>query len=321
MAGSINLSLSQQFDITNGRLLSGGKLYFYSAGTTTPQLVYKDQALTIAHPNPITLESDGRIPAFYVADGSIRARLVNKAGVTQFDTDNIMVVGPSSGSGGGSSVDATTIFATGDVMWQPVSGTRSGWVRANGRTIGSATSGAAERANSDVSALYSFLWSAFPDTICAVSTGRGASAAADFAANKTIAMYDMRGKGPFGLDGMGNSRANIIADARVTLGTDADTAGASGGASTKTLSTGEIPAHNHTATSVDAGHTHSIHLANSGGVGAASNPLDSATGATGSSVTTTTGNASITTTINSTGGGAAFGTMNPFALGTWYFKI
>jgi hypothetical protein len=62
MAGSISLSLSQQFDST-GAPLNGGLLYTYAAGTTTPQSAYQDYSLTIPWPNPMVLDSAGRIPA------------------------------------------------------------------------------------------------------------------------------------------------------------------------------------------------------------------------------------------------------------------
>lgn len=99
------------------------------------------------------------------------------------------------------------MFATGDCLWLDYQGTRTGWVRDNGRTIGSATSGATERANADASALFTYLWTNFSNTICAVSGGRGANAAADYATSKTIALPDKRGYVPGGLDDMGNSAA------------------------------------------------------------------------------------------------------------------
>ena len=49
-------------------------VYFYAANTLTPQNVYKDTGLTLTHPNPMTLEASARVPEFYCADGSIRAR-------------------------------------------------------------------------------------------------------------------------------------------------------------------------------------------------------------------------------------------------------
>src|SRR6185312_9066954 len=217
MAGTINLSLSQQFS-NAGKPLSGGKLYFYQAATTTPQNAYKDTALTLVHPNPIILDSSGRVPEFWLADGNIKFVLTDKNGVVQISSTSTQVLGPSSGSGSGSTVDATTIFQTGDVMWLDVSGARTGWVRDNGRTIGSSTSGASERANADCSLLYVFLWNNFSDTLCPVNGGRGVSAAADWSANKYITLPDKRGYVPGGLDGMGNAAAGRLVNAPVVSG-------------------------------------------------------------------------------------------------------
>jgi hypothetical protein len=132
------------------------------------------------------------------------------------------------------------VFATGDVMWQPVSGSRTGWVRDNGRTIGSATSGATERANADCEALFAFLWNKYSDTFCPVSTGRGASASADWSANKTIQLLDFRNCAPGGLDDMGASAAGGWASVPVVSG-DATTAGSIIGAKATTLVTANLP--------------------------------------------------------------------------------
>ncbi len=40
--------------------LSGGKLYFYATGATTPQNTWSDKALTVLNANPILLNSAGR---------------------------------------------------------------------------------------------------------------------------------------------------------------------------------------------------------------------------------------------------------------------
>ena len=139
MAGSISLAGAQQFDVL-GNLLGGAKIYWIQAGTTsTPQNAYYDTGLVSPLPNPYTLDADARIPFHYLADGQIKVRIVDSNGVTRFEQDNILVIGPSSGGGGGGGVDPTTVFATGDVLWLPIQGTRSGWVRANGRTMGSAS--------------------------------------------------------------------------------------------------------------------------------------------------------------------------------------
>ena len=52
-----------QFFDNSGLILSGGLLYIYSAGTTTPVTAYQNSAGTIAHTNPIVMDSAGRIPS------------------------------------------------------------------------------------------------------------------------------------------------------------------------------------------------------------------------------------------------------------------
>lgn len=237
-AGTIPLSLTQRLDKTTLKPLNGGKLYFIQAGTTsTPQNAFQDSALTIPWPNPLTLDAGGNIPQLFFADGSIKIRLTNAQGVTQLAADGILVVGASSGGGGGSPVDATTVLATGDLKARYGTGNLSGFVRANGRTIGSASSGASERANADCQSLFQYLWDA--DANLAVSTGRGVSSNADWVANKTIALPDWRGRALAFLDDMGNSAASRLTASY--FGTSAIVLGAAGGAESQTLSLAQLP--------------------------------------------------------------------------------
>lgn len=63
---AVNLSLvggaAAQFFDNNGAILSGGKIYTYSAGTTTNQATYTTSSGNVAHTNPIILDSSGRVP-------------------------------------------------------------------------------------------------------------------------------------------------------------------------------------------------------------------------------------------------------------------
>jgi hypothetical protein len=250
-AGTIfGLPLSQQFT-ENGEPMSGGSLYIYEAGTSTPATAYESFSLTAGTelPHPMTLDSSGRIPEFWLADGSYRVRLTDVAGNEIFDISSTTALGASSGgAGSGDSVSDESIFQTGDIFWQPVNSSRSGWVRANARTIGSSASGATERANADTEDLFLFLWNNFDNTLCAVSGGRGGSAAADWAANKTITTLDMRGRLAYGMDTMGNSAASIVAGAT--------TAGGAFGQEELAISQANLPNVNFTeALTVDA-HTH-----------------------------------------------------------------
>lgn len=149
----------------------------------------------------------------------------------------------------------------------------SGWVRANARTIGSAASSATERANADTETLYTLLWNEHSNTVLAIQdsagtpTTRGASAAADFAANKRLPLPDLRGRTWFGLDTMGNSAASRLG----TIMTSATTNGSSGGTETVVLITANLPSHSHslashthtfsaTTGSESVGHTHSVSI-------------------------------------------------------------
>jgi hypothetical protein len=52
-----------QFFDNSGVILSGGKIYTYLAGTTTPLAVYTTNSQTAFHTNPIILDSAGRVPS------------------------------------------------------------------------------------------------------------------------------------------------------------------------------------------------------------------------------------------------------------------
>ena len=54
--------VAAQFFTNNGVPLSGGKLYTYAAGTTTPAATYTSSSGVTAHANPIVLDSGGRVP-------------------------------------------------------------------------------------------------------------------------------------------------------------------------------------------------------------------------------------------------------------------
>jgi len=56
--------VAAQFFTNTGAVLTGGKLFTYAAGTTTPQVSYTTNAGNVARTNPIVLDAAGR-----VADG------------------------------------------------------------------------------------------------------------------------------------------------------------------------------------------------------------------------------------------------------------
>lgn len=130
-------------------------------------------------------------------------------------------------------------FTTGDVKITLKTTADAGWVLMDDGTIGNASSGGTTRANADTEDLFTLLWNNTADAQCAVSTGRGASAAADFAANKTIALPKALGRA-LAVYGSG-SGLTARALALVT------------GEETHTLTIAEMPAHDHPGSTVNGG--------------------------------------------------------------------
>jgi microcystin-dependent protein len=262
------------------------------------------------------------VPQLFCADGNIKIRLTDKNGAQKLVQDNLLVVGPSGGGGGGGTVDPTTIFQTGAFMQFYGTGSLTGWVRCNGKTIGSATSGANERANADVQALFQYLWGA--DGNLVVSGGRGASAAADWAANKTIALPDLRGRTIAGLDDMGNTAAGRLT--ATYFGGSGTTLGASGGAESHLLSLAEMPSHFHGVGISDPGHSHSYSFyggsVRQDGTQALTVQSALVSGTTGVSLTgvrTISGNGLDTT--DSRGSNAPHAVVQPTILATTFIKL
>lgn len=325
MAGTFpGIANTQNVD-ANGQPLAFSVLTIYQGGTLVLADVFQDIGLAIPGQNPVTADITSRLPLFYVADGTYRVRLVDQFGVSVFDYPQVPAIGASASGGGGSAVDATTIFQVGDPIWVPISGTRTGWVRANARTIGSATSGASERANADCQNLFLYLWNNFPDTKCLVVSGRGASAAADWAANKQITLLDLRGRGPFGLDAMGGAASGRLTGALFAGADTAATAAGYGGEAAHILSVAEIPSHNHggvTGTE-NQPHDHSYLQTTTGGTlfEGGSGSVNTAKAPVQSGATTGQENEAHNHNIPSQGGGGAHNSMPPFALGSWYLKL
>lgn len=228
----------------------------------------------------------------------------------------------------------TGTIATGFCQWRPTTETLVGWQPANGLTIGSAGSGATGRANVDTAALYAWHWNNFSNTQCPVSTGRGANAAADFAANKTITILDLKGTfGGLGIDTMGGAASTRLNSVPVTSG-NSTTAGSVLGENLHTLLTAELASHLH---AVFAGvETHS-HAVSGGTLGALTNTTAVSAGghafadvgsaivitaaATGLTVRDTAGGAGTANQTGTNGSGTPHNTVPRAMTGTWYLKL
>lgn len=329
MPGMAPISLQQFINPTTGRPYAGARAVFYEAASNSPITIYQDYGLGTPHTNPVTADAYGRFPPIFIDEdvGFYRLRLTTSGGVVlplgddgQFDIDVLPVIGPTAGEGGGSEtpVDQNSVLQTGDVFWTPAKVTRAGCVRLNGRTIGSAASGAAERANADCEDLYAFLYENFANTICPVTGGRGANAAADFAANKPIALIDMRNSAPFGVADMGNSNSNGFSGITFTVG-GATTGGARGGAATVVLSQGNLPNVNLTAASNGA-HSHFLQDVSTGNAVLGSGSEVLRVLSPDDRIETVSAGAH-THTVPLGGSGTAVNKMNPFVLGTWFMRL
>lgn len=168
--------------------------------------------------------SAGNIPG-NLFEGKLRYNLAN----TRWELMN-----PSSGGG----------FTTGDIKLTIKTSADAGWVMCNDGTIGNGSSGGTTRANADTVALYTLLWTNVSDTYAPVSTGRGANAAADYAANKTITLTKMLGRS-LALSGAGS-------------GLTSRSLGQTVGEETHTPTLAEMFAHTHTATVTDPTHFHGV---------------------------------------------------------------
>ena len=248
-AAQLPFSGQQQFDAYN-RVVPSAKMYIYEGGTSTPILGYTTSALSVARPWPVVANGAGRFPAIFIDDTPETARIVvtDAGGTILYEDTECPVIGPSRWAPAVTpDVDPLRLLPTGVELNLGVAVSLPGFVRANGRTIGNADSGATERANDDCLALYTLYWA---DSSYTVTGGRGASAAADWAANKTLVLPSMRGRVAVGVDTMGNSAANVVPTATSTNLT--------GGEVEHELTTAEMPVHSHGGSvSAAGGHTHS----------------------------------------------------------------
>ena len=199
-------------------------------------------------------------------------------------------------------------FVTGDVKCALRAVAPDGWLALDGTTLGETGSGAGHE-GADVEALFAHLWDNLADAQAAVSGGRGASAAADWAAGKILTMPDGRGRAIIGA-GTGG-------------GLTARTLGGTGGAESVALAEAELPSHSHGAGTLAAAsggsHSHTYPASSGGSTGAqaAGHDDDAGTASTGSAGDHSH---SISGATGATGSGTAHTNMSPFLAINWFIK-
>jgi hypothetical protein len=90
--------VAAQFFTNSGVILSGGKLYTYAAGTTTPQATYTSSTGSTNHTNPIILDSAGRVPGGEIWLSALPYKFVlnTSADVLIATYDNVSGIGAAS---------------------------------------------------------------------------------------------------------------------------------------------------------------------------------------------------------------------------------
>lgn len=237
----------------------------------------------------LPLSNDGAIFASDPDTGFVRAGANNPA--IKAGGNNIVSVTTTGASVAGV-LDATSIKQNGILLMPPglmapfAGGSApAGWLLCFGQTISRTT--------------YAALFAAIGTSY---GTGDGTT---------TFNLPDLRGRVPAGKDDMGGSAASRLTNATMTP--DGVTLGAVGGEQTHTLTTPEIPAHNHTAT--DSGHFHNIGnvLRN---VGSSNNQfVPGPSNVIIDTPNTSTGFANIS--VQNTGGGGAHNNVQPSIVTTY----
>lgn len=119
----------QQFFDNNGNILSGGLIYQYQAGSSTPLATYTTNAGTVPNSNPIILNSAGRCDnEIWMQTGySYKFILQTSTGTTLQTLDNLYPILQNS-SGSGATIPTGLI-----AIWSGATGSiPSGWTLCNG---------------------------------------------------------------------------------------------------------------------------------------------------------------------------------------------
>lgn len=88
-----------QFFTNTGSVLTGGKLYTYAAGTTTPLPSYTTSAGNVARTNPVVLDAAGRVPGsgqIWITSASYKFVLNDSNDVLIATYDNVSGIGAAS---------------------------------------------------------------------------------------------------------------------------------------------------------------------------------------------------------------------------------
>jgi len=107
--------VAAQFFTNTGAVLTGGKLYTYAAGTTTPQATYTTGSGNVARTNPVVLDAAGRVPdggEIWITSQSYKFVLKDSNDVLIATYDNVVAIGSGSYTPQDFTGDGTTTVFT-----------------------------------------------------------------------------------------------------------------------------------------------------------------------------------------------------------------
>lgn len=113
MSGSTLPFFLQTFHYPDGKVLSGGKAWFYVAGSTSiPKPVYSDLAQTTVLTQPLVMDATGTLPQYFGEDGFYKIVITTPLDVLLHTRDNISGYELGSGAGTDSFQVKTTAIDT-----------------------------------------------------------------------------------------------------------------------------------------------------------------------------------------------------------------
>lgn len=281
-----------QFSDANGNPLASGTVGFYQPGTLSPKTVWQDSGQTTPYSNPITLNAAGEPsttngPNGIWGTGTYRQIVLDSNGNPIWDALTATSAASSSGSSGdgmplgfvmpfaGSIAPSGYDFAYGQAysrtafasLLAALSITQSSSC-VNGSAIVTGLSdtsqmGAGQALESGCFPSSTTVSSVLSSTsVQASTTATGVTGTYSFQVfpfgngngSTTFNLPDLRGYVPAGRDNMGGSAAGRLTSASKPGGWDY--LGATGGVDALTLSTAQLPSHNHEVLVSDPGHVH-----------------------------------------------------------------
>jgi len=145
---AVNLSpvggVAAQFFDNSGNVLTGGKLYTYAAGTTTPAVTYTTSLGGTPHSNPIVLDAAGRVPnsgEIWLTDGISYKFILKDSNDVQIATwDNIIginsnIINYSLQTETATATQSQTIFTLATIQYQPATNSLSVFVNGSRQII------------------------------------------------------------------------------------------------------------------------------------------------------------------------------------------